>query len=560
MQGRHLLQRIGARCLPRRASRLPFEKTLAHQARTMLFDRGFQRALAEASRTDDKIFLIVSGLVNRIFAHYVERLSAARSLDVVRLIKEVVALVSSNVFVSLPYLVSYMHQSSDRLIVRDVRDRFAIAEAPKLVLVTDTLFDVNGVARTIWRMIDEARRRGIDLTVVTCLDPAEQQRHLEDRGVADLVASGRLRIFDAVIRRGLPQYESLAVRFPPFLELLKFLQEGGFTKMQISTPGTVGVAGLLAAKVLQIETASTYHTCFPEYVENYTRDISLEALAWRYMILFYHSVDEVVVPSKFIARLLHDRGLRKRKLLVLDRWVDTAQFHPDRRAADYWRRHGIAAPEVVKFVYVGRVGLEKNLAMLAEAFRTVCAHRRDAHLCIIGDGPFRAEFARLLAGLPVTFTGFLRGDELAVALASCDVKVFPSTTDTWGNAPLEAQASGLPVIVSDMGGPQELMIDEVTGLRVRGRAPQALAAAMLRLMDGATRARMGVAARAFTERNRMPEPFCAILDSAAFRRRAQSDNAPRGVPTADVAVDALPEVLSFPQASPEDHAHAGAVN
>jgi hypothetical protein len=88
---------------------------------------------------------------------------------------------------------------------------------------------------------------------------------------------------------------------PPFLELLKYLQESGFTKMQISTPGTIGVAGLLAAKLLQIETSSTYHTSFPEYVENYTRDISLEALAWKYMILFYHSVDEVVVPSKFIA-------------------------------------------------------------------------------------------------------------------------------------------------------------------------------------------------------------------------------------------------------------------
>jgi hypothetical protein len=120
---------------------------------------------------------------------------------------------------------------------------------------------------------------------------------------------------------------------PPFLDLLKFLQESGFTKMQISTPGTIGLAGLLAAKLLQIETSSTYHTSFPEYVENYTRDISLEALTWKYMILFYHSVDEVVVPSKFIARLLHERGLRNRKLLILDRWVDdrSASTPPPRR-------------------------------------------------------------------------------------------------------------------------------------------------------------------------------------------------------------------------------------
>jgi hypothetical protein len=77
---------------------------------------------------------------------------------------------------------------------------------------------------------------------------------------------------------------------------LKYLQEEGFTKMQISTPGTIGLSGLLAAKTLQIQTAATYHTNIPEYVENYTRDVSLEALAWKYMLLFYHAVDEVVVP------------------------------------------------------------------------------------------------------------------------------------------------------------------------------------------------------------------------------------------------------------------------
>src|SRR5262249_5318864 len=161
---------------------------------------------------------------------------------------------------------------------------------------------------------DEARRRKIDLTVVTCLSEREQAEKCSTPEIRALIASGRLKILDSIVDLDLPEYNSLQLRFPPFLELLKFLQEEGFTKGQISTPGTIGVAGLLAAKTLQIETSSTYHTSFPEYVENYTRDISLEALAWKYMIFFYHSVDEVVVPSKFIARLLHKRGLRNRKL------------------------------------------------------------------------------------------------------------------------------------------------------------------------------------------------------------------------------------------------------
>jgi len=123
--------------------------------------------------------------------------------------------------------------------------------------------------------------------------------------------------------------------------------------------------------------------------------------------------------------------------------------------------------------------------------------------------------------LPVTFTGVLEGEELSRAIASADVKLFPSTTDTWGNAPLEAQASGLPVIVSDAGGPTELMLEGVTGLKIKGRSVQELREAMRMLMDEPTRVKMGQMARRFAEANRVDEPFTAILDSDEHRRRIQ---------------------------------------
>jgi glycosyltransferase involved in cell wall biosynthesis len=514
-----LVDRRGSR--RRRSSDRPFERILATEAAQLLCDASFRRRLAAAERTDDRIFLVVSNLVNRIFQRYVARLQAAPSMDMVRLVKEAVALVASNVFVSLPYLLSYLHQSSDRLLLRDVRKAFALGEASRLVLVTDTLFDVNGVARTIRRMIDESTRRGIDFTVVTCLGDAERAACSADPEIGQLLAAGRLHVLPAVVAVDLPEYEALKLRVPPFLELLKLLQESGFTKMQISTPGPVGIAGLLAAKLLQIETSSTYHTSFPEYVENYTRDISLEALTWKYMLLFYHSVDEVVVPSKFIARQLHERGLRNRKLLILDRWVDTERFSPAHRTPGFWRRHGLADDAVVKFVHVGRVGAEKNLGLLADAFLQLWQRHPRVHLFVVGDGPFRPELQRRLHGAPATFTGFLGGEDLSRAYASSDVKVFPSTTDTWGNAPLEAQASGLPVVVSDRGGPHELMVDGVTGLRIAMHEPGALLAAMERLLDVDLRERLGQEARRFVERNRIEEPFSAILDADGHRQRVK---------------------------------------
>lgn len=503
-----------------RRSGASFEAVLESEAYTLLADPGFRRQLEVTSSTDDRIFLVVGTLVNRVFSHYMANLRAATGHSLIGAIKEAVALLSSHLFVSLPYLVSFLQQSSDCRIVQDVRKAFALSEPPKLVLLTDTFFEINGVSASIRRMIHESMRRGIEFTVVTCLAPDEHDARCADPEVQRFIAAGRLKIFPSVANLAFPEYDGLQIRLPPLLDLLKYVQESGFTKMQISTPGAIGLVGLLVAKTLQIETAGTYHTSIPEYVEHYTRDVSLEALAWRYMLLFYHAVDEVLVPSHFIARLLHKRGLRNRKLLTLDRWVDVDRFHPARRTVGIWRKYGIKDEgSLVKFGYVGRLGVEKNLHLIAEAYRQLRMTRSDAHLIFIGDGPYRRELERLLVGLPVTFTGFLAGDELPRAIASIDVKVFPSTTDTWGNAPLEAQASGVPVVVSDIGGPAELMRDGLTGFKVAGRDVRALHDAMAMLMDPELRARMGRCARVYVEANRVDAPFSAILDSDAYRRR-----------------------------------------
>jgi len=180
------------------------------------------------------------------------------------------------------------------------------------------------------------------------------------------------------------------------------------------------------------------------------------------------------------------------------------------------------SPDQVLFVYVGRVSLEKNLGLLAEAYRRLRAETDRAHLVIVGDGPYRAELERSLEGVPASFLGFVEGEELSCVLASADAKLFPSTTDTWGNAPLEAQASGLPVVVSDTGGPQELMQHGVTGLRVTGRDVDGLLGAMRTLLDDRLRRAMGHNARAFTEAHRIDEPFSAILDPENYRRRVKA--------------------------------------
>jgi glycosyltransferase involved in cell wall biosynthesis len=118
----------------------------------------------------------------------------------------------------------------------------------------------------------------------------------------------------------------------------------------------------------------------------------------------------------------------------------------------------------------------------------------------VGDGPYRQEMQEQMKGYPAIFTGFLTGEDLCTAYASSDVFVFPSTTDTFGNVVLEAQASGLPVIVSDEGGPKELMKDGVTGLSISSNDLDALINAMSFFVSERSLINtMGANARHFTE-------------------------------------------------------------
>jgi glycosyltransferase involved in cell wall biosynthesis len=83
---------------------------------------------------------------------------------------------------------------------------------------------------------------------------------------------------------------------------------------------------------------------------------------------------------------------------------------------------------------------------------------------IAGDGPYAARMKSELAGLPAYFLGYRNDAQLAPLYAGSDLFVFPSRTDTLGQVVMEAQACGLPAIVSNEGGPKETVADNVTGL------------------------------------------------------------------------------------------------
>jgi len=441
--------------------------------------------LEGASDPERRTFLMANAVAEqlafRFFEKFVRQLSSGNMLESIQALSAIAPIL----IILAPYIYGFHSQAPSRKwLQRIFRDLTGKIPAPlqnnKRAWFTDTLEDVNGVATTIRKMTAAGAVAGKELVVVT--------------------SRGELTIHDIPIKNfnpigefELPEYELQKLSFPPILQMLDYIQRERFTEVIISTPGPVGLTALLAAKMLNLQTSGIYHTDFPQYVRILTEDSFLESVTWRYMHWFYGQLDTVFVNSEEYRESWIKRGFDPAKLKIFPRGLDTELFHPTRRNPAFFEKFG-AKNGQIRLLYVGRVSREKDLDLLAEAYRRLRDEGLSIQLCIVGHGPYSKEFSESLP--EALFTGYLTGKELAAAYASADIFVFPSTTDTFGNVIIEAQASGVPVIVSDAGGPKELVENERNGLITKSHDVEDLTRAIRELVaDPERRKRMGDLAR-----------------------------------------------------------------
>ncbi|MBV9047469.1 MAG: glycosyltransferase, partial [Solirubrobacterales bacterium] len=203
---------------------------------------------------------------------------------------------------------------------------------------------------------------------------------------------------------------------------------------------------------------------------------------------FYRACDGVLSPSPATDERLSALGIPADRIARWDRGVDLRHFDPALRT------RGLL-PGEISVLYTGRLTEEKGIDLLADAFLT--ARRRDPrlHLILAGGGPEEVRLRERL-GEQATFLGWQFGEALARTYASADLFLFASSTDTFGQVILEAQASGLPVVAVDAGGPASLISHGKTGL-LAPPDPDALAAGIASaLLVGERLRRAGLAAAA----------------------------------------------------------------
>ena len=390
--------------------------------------------------------LFANQLAFRFFTSFLEQISTGNIVEAIREISVLLPILAT----LTPYLYAFRTQAPDRDQLRQFSRALTSGLPPSLqnrkrAWFTDTLEDVNGVTTTIRRLTAACIAEGYDLTVVTSM----AQVHITDVPIMNFKPIGDF---------ALPEYELQKLAFPPILQMLDYVQREGFSELIISTPGPVGLTALLAAKVLGLRTSGIYHTDLPQYVRILSEDAQMETLTWNYMRWFYGQVDLVYVNSDSYRRAWIERGIPAEQLRILPRGLDTTLYHPSRRDPEFWTSRGVPAGKKV-LLYVGRVSKEKDLDVITAAWQRLQGN--GAALAFVGDGPYLKELREALP--TAVFTGYLSGLELARAFASAELFIFPSTTDTFGNVVIEALACGLPCIVSDQGGPKDLVEPGVTG-------------------------------------------------------------------------------------------------
>ena len=314
-----------------------------------------------------------------------------------------------------------------------------------------------------------------------------------------------------MLSKPMPYYDALNLSLPPLLEMLEWADRQQFDVIHVSTPGPVGLVGMLAAKMLRIPMITTYHTDFPAYVENLTKDARLTRGTEKYMRWFYARAAAVFSRSGAYRFNLREIGVEDEKIRTIQPGINTEKFSPRHRDLSVWQTHKVIAP--LKLLYVGRISVEKNLPLLAEAFKLLCRRRGDVALVIAGEGPYEATMKKELAGLPAHFLGAQDDAQLGKLYASSDLFLFPSRTDTLGQVVMEAQASGLPTLVSPEGGPREIIEPDVSGLVLSGTDANAWSTAIDRLLnDESRRASMSNAALARAKRYDLRRTFDLFWD------------------------------------------------
>jgi phosphatidylinositol alpha 1,6-mannosyltransferase len=359
---------------------------------------------------------------------------------------------------------------------------------PRVALFCETFQEINGVALTARQLVAFARRHGRPFLAVhggprVAMFEEGCVRRLElPRGPVSFPIESDLR-YDLWFWRHGDRVRKMLEEFQPDV-------------IHVTSPGEFGQLGAYLAHVLKIPLVASWHTNLHQFAARRLQKLLsflpatcsdfccswVERLALLGVLRFYKLARVTLAPTPEQVCWLEEATGKASFLMA--RGVDTQKFSP---------AHRTAQDDGVRLGYVGRVTPEKGVRFLVDVERALlAAGYTNFSFLVVGEGSERAWLEQNLRH--GVFAGVLRDEKLAEAYANMDIFLFPSRTDTYGNVIQEAAAAGVPAIVTNEGGPKNLVVPGISGLIAE--ADEEFIKHTLRLMaDEQKRRTMGAAAR-----------------------------------------------------------------
>ncbi len=261
-----------------------------------------------------------------------------------------------------------------------------------------------------------------------------------------------------------------------------------------STPDILGTRAQTFAKRLGIPVIASQHTLFEAYLDHYRLGWA-RPLVEAHLRRFYRRCDHVLAPTPpLVEAMKRLRG--DGQVSLWSRGVDRALFDPARRDDEWRRSHGWSDADVA-VLFFGRLVAEKGVDRYVATLRRLQHRSANIRPLIVGAGPAANAFGGLTGAV---LTGHLEGEQLARAVASADILLHPSTTETFGNVVLEAMASGVPVVAAAVASSEALIDQGRTGILCPPDDIDSYEQAIIGLVESPDRRReMGAAARLASE-------------------------------------------------------------
>ncbi len=309
-----------------------------------------------------------------------------------------------------------------------------------VIFYSDNLDEINGIANSLRSVVPYLKSKGKKVQLWG------SAFHTRTNGV---VEDSFAVLFPRAASMEQLGYADSELAFPYLVPVLKMLKRYPADLMELETPSPGAWLVGIAAKIVGLKVISHYRTDVPSY----TRSLVKEAWMRRYVLwlirIFYQNTTPVISPCEVYCKILETEiKVKPEHIRILPRGIPLENFSPTYRKT----------AESVRFLYVGRLSSEKDIPFLEILWKEFCKENQNAELTFVGGGWYLDTLKENMKDYPnVHFAGIKAGKELAQCYANADFFLFPSATDTFGNVIVESLASGTPAIVTDKGGPQDII-------------------------------------------------------------------------------------------------------